>query len=226
MLEAVGFDLDGTLLVADETRETLLHAACDRVGAPRLSREAYLRAHRAQQGEADREAVFGALLTEHGAKTTVDPAELAAAYDALVTEATGPLPGAVDLLERLCERYRVGLLTDGPVETQREKLVRAGLEDLFDAVVVTGSLDAPKPDNRAFETLCETLDAAPKRTAYVGDAPGPDIAGAAAAGLHAVQVLYEGGPDPHPDAAATVERAHLAAELPVVLDGLDARDDA
>jgi putative hydrolase of the HAD superfamily len=221
VLQAVGFDLDETLLVADRSREALLHAACDRVGAPRLSRGAYLRAHRNQQGRADREAVFATLLADHD--TDTDPAELAAAYDAVVTQATGALPGAADLVRELRERFRVGLLTDGPARTQRRKLERIGWTDLFDAVVVTGSLSAPKPDTRAFEALCEALDAPAERTAYVGDDPEADITGAADAGLHAVQVLYEGGPDPHPDAAATVERAALPAELPAVLDSLGER---
>lgn len=220
MLEAVGFDLDGTLLVADRDRETLLHAACDRVGAPRLSRAAYLRAHRARQGGADREAVFAALLADRRGDG-IDPAALADAYDTVVTEATAPLAGADRLAAGLRERYRVGLLTDGPVGTQRRKVARAGWTDLFDAVVVTGALPAPKPDERAFTALCEALDTAAEATAYVGDAPEADIAGAAAAGLHAVQVLYEGGPDPHPDATATVERSRLVERLPALLDGVD-----
>jgi putative hydrolase of the HAD superfamily len=219
VLEAVGFDLDGTLLVTDRDRETLLHAACERVGAPQLDREAYLQAHRTRQGGADREAVFAALLAPHD--TAVDPADLAAAYDTVIAEATGPLPGAADLVRALRAEYRVGLLTDGPVATQRRKLDRTGWADLFDAVVVSGSLAAPKPDQGAFEALCVAVDAQPERTAYVGDAPGPDIAGAAAAGLHPVQVLYDGGPDPHPDAAATVERTELVEALPGVLATLD-----
>jgi putative hydrolase of the HAD superfamily len=85
---------------------------------------------------------------------------------------------------------------------------------------VTGGLDAPKPDEQAFTALYEALDAPPGATAYVGDNPEADIAGAAAAGLHPVQVLYEGGPAPHPDAAATIERAALAEDLPAVLAGL------
>lgn len=220
MLEAVGFDLDGTLLVAERNRESLLHAACDRVGVSPLAREAYVQAHRRQQSDADRESVFAALLDDHDHDADVEAAELAAAYDAVVEEATAPLDGAAALVERLRERHRVGLLTDGPVATQRRKLERAGWTDLFDAVVVTGGLDAPKPDRRAFEALCEALDAPPARTAYVGDTPEADIAGAATAGLRPVQVLYEDGPEPHPDAAATVERTELVERLPSILDGL------
>jgi putative hydrolase of the HAD superfamily len=54
----------------------------------------------------------------------------------------------------------------------------------------------------------------------VGDRPEVDVGGAAAAGLRAVQVVYPGGPDPHPDADATVDRADLVETFPAVLRSL------
>lgn len=218
MLRAVGFDLDETLLVPDRDRESLLRAACERVGAPPLSRAAYRRAHRAHQGEATREPVFAALLADH--ETDVTAAELAAAYDRAIAEAVAPVEGATGLIRDLRSRYPVGLLTDGPVAAQRGKLDRAGWTDLFDAVVVTGSLPAPKPDARAFAALSAALGVeAP--LAYVGDQPEADIEGAADAGWYAVQVLYDGGPERSPAADAVVRRERLVADLPGVLAGLD-----
>jgi putative hydrolase of the HAD superfamily len=218
VLRAVGFDLDETLLVPDRDRESLLRVACERVGAPALSRAAYRRAHRAHQGEATREPVFAALLADH--ETDVTAAELAAAYDRAIAEAIAPVAGASDLIRNLRTRYPVGLLTDGPVAAQRGKLDRAGWTDLFDAVVVTGSLPAPKPDPRAFAALRDALGVAGP-LAYVGDHPEADIEGAADAGWYAVQVLYEGGPERSAAADAVVRRERLAEALPEVLDRLD-----
>jgi putative hydrolase of the HAD superfamily len=115
------------------------------------------------------------------------------------------------LLSTLRTRYRLGLLTDGPDETQRDKLRRLGWTETFDATVVTGPLGAPKPDRRAFEAITDALGVAPHQTVYVGDDPERDIAGAAAAGLRPVQVCYAGGPELHPDAVATVDRNDLAS---------------
>lgn len=219
MLSAVGFDLDGTLAVTRRDRATLLREAVEAVGGPPISREEYVRAHDADLATETREPIFAAIVDEYDA--AVDPGALAAAYRERVEAALDPVAGAAGLVERLRAEYRVGLLTDGPLRAQRGKIRRLGWTDLFDAVVVTGDLPAGKPDGRAFEALLAELDAPAGATAYVGDHPRMDVGGAADAGLLAVQVTYEDGPDPHPDAAATVPRGALAAELPGVLAGLD-----
>ena len=215
VLSAVGFDLDDTLAVPERDRATLLADATDAVGAPALSREAYLRAHGEDRGTETREPIFAALLDDH--ETTVQPATLASAYREAVESALVPVTDAAALVRSLREQYRVGLLTDGPVRAQRGKLETLGWTDLFDAVVVTGALPAGKPDGRAFERLLAELGTEAGETAYVGDHPEADVAGAAAAGLIPIQVLD--GPDahPHPAAAATVQRDRLAAELPSLL---------
>jgi putative hydrolase of the HAD superfamily len=217
-VRAVGFDLDETLVAVDRPRAELLAAATDRVNGPPLSREAYLEAHAEHSGARSREPVFAALLD--GQETETDPAALAAAYREAVAEAMSPVTDVPALIGGLRDRYRVGLLTDGPDGTQRDKLSRLGWTDLFDAAVVTGTLDAPKPAPGAFAALAEALDVSRERTAYVGDHPENDVAGASEAGLTPVQVLYETGPPAHPAAAATVRRSELRNALPEVLTAL------
>lgn len=223
MIRAVGFDLDETLAVPERDRSELLAEAVRAVGAEDalagLTREAYLRAHREHSGGDTREPVFAALVEEYADnEAAVDPARLAAAYRRTVEEALVPVEGAADLVRTLRASYRVGLLTDGPLRTQRGKLERLGWTELFDAVVVTGGLPAPKPDPRTFRGLLDALEADPGEAAFVGDHPEADVAGAAGAGLYAVQVRYPGGPDPHPDADATVERDELVERLPGLLE--------
>jgi len=217
-LRAVGFDLDETLVAVDSPRAALLAAATERVDGPPLSRAAYLDAHAEHSGGRSREPVFAALLADEEADT--DPAALAAAYREVVADAMSPVTDVPALIGRLRERYRVGLLTDGPDATQRDKLARLGWTDLFDATVVTGTLDAPKPAAGTFAALAEALDVPRERTAYVGDHPENDVGGASEAGLVPVQVVYEAGPPAHPAAAATVRRSALGARLPDVLASL------
>ena len=224
MIHAVGFDLDETLAVPERDRSTLLSEAIRAVDADSLladlTRDSYLRAHREHSGDRTREPVFAALVEEHAENGDVDPARLAAAYRRTVEEALVPVEGAADLVGTLRESYRVGLLTDGPVRTQRGKLETLGWTGLFDAVVVTGELPEPKPDPRTFRRLLEALGTAPEETAFVGDHPEADVAGAADAGLYAVQVSYPGGPDPHPGADAVIDRDALAERLPGLLASL------
>lgn len=218
-MNAVGFDLDYTLAVPERDRATLLRETLDAVDAPPVSREEYKRAHAADLATETREPIFAALLEEYDDDT--DPAVLAAAYRERILDALVPLPGVEALVARLRRDYRVGLLTDGPLRAQQSKLEAVGWTDLFDAVVITGTLPAGKPDRRAFDALLDELDAAPDETTYVGDYPEADIVGAKNAGFYAVQVVYDGGPDPHPDADAVVRREELVDRLPGVLADLD-----
>lgn len=222
-IRAVAFDLDYTLAVPEWDRETLLAEAVEAVdGAPELTRDAYLRAHSEHLTAETREPVFAALLDEYGtrsAETDRDElsAALATAYRERVTAALVPVDGVEQMLADLRDRYRVGLLTNGPAVAQRSKLQHLGWNDAFDAALVTGDLSAGKPDRAAFEALLDALGTAPAETAFVGDRVGDDVEGAADAGLIPIQVLYEGGPDPSSRARAHVSRDVLAAELPALL---------
>lgn len=221
MTSAVVFDLDDTLAITERDRTSLLESAADRADVSlSFDRAEYLDAHREHSGTESRQPVFEALVGS-------DAPALTESYRNVVGDALVPVDGVESLLDTLQRRYPVGLLTDGPGETQRDKLRRLGWTDRFDAVVVTGAIEAPKPDRRAFEAVISELKSDPGETVYVGDDPERDIAGARGAGLAAVQVCYPGGPDPHPDATAIIQRDELRT-LPAVLDDLvgDCANDA
>lgn len=222
-LAAVGFDLDYTLCVPARDRARLLEEAVASVGAPPTeawaSREAYQSAHDEHLTGETREPVFEAMLDE--AAVDADPARLARAYRERVNGALEPVTGAAGLIQELRQRYRVGLLTNGPRRAQRSKLETLGWTDAFDAVFVSGELPAGKPDGRAFQALLDGLDVAADELVYVGDDPAADIGGATAAGCRAIQVLRDGGPEPDARAAGHVRLARLADELPAVIAGLD-----
>lgn len=219
MVRAVVFDLDYTLAVPERDRATLLAAASEAAGGPRIAREAYVEAHRETDHGETREPIFERLVAERGAEG-VDPADVTTAYRDAVAAAMTPVDGAEALVADLRERYAVGLLTDGPVRAGRSKLRALGWTDLFDAAVVTGEVGADKPDPGGFEAVCDRLGVSPGAAVFVGDDPDLDVAGAVAAGMPVVQVLYGGGPEPDPRAIATVQRDVLADALPGVLAGL------
>jgi putative hydrolase of the HAD superfamily len=218
MPAAVVFDLDFTLAVTARRREAILADAIDAVDAPDLAREEYLREHNRSHEHETREPIFASLLDDRGDDT--DPAALAAAYRQHIADALEPVPDAADLVRRLRRDYRVGLLTNGPVVAQRDKLDALGWTDLFDAVVVSGDLDAGKPDPGAFRAVCRELGVDPADAVYVGDDVEADVRGAADAGLRVVQVVSDGGPDPDPRADAHVRRDRLADDLPGIVADL------
>lgn len=219
---AVGFDLDDTLCIPNRDRESLLAAAVTDTDAPPLeewtSRAAYQEAHRSNLTSETRTPVFEAMLDD--TPVVADPATLATAYRERVNEALRPLDGVEGLIAGLRDRYRVGMLTNGPSRAQRSKLETLALTDAFDAVFVSGELPAGKPDRRAFDALLDGLGVEPDELVYVGNDVEADIGGATAAGCLAVQVLHDGGPGPDPRAAAHVDYESLVDELPGVLEQL------
>jgi putative hydrolase of the HAD superfamily len=205
-LAAVVFDLDYTLTVPERDRQTLLDEATAAAGVRDIDRPEYLEGHRQHRATETRAPIFEGLLTDG------DPEATAHAYREAINDALVPVPGVAALVEELRTQYRVGLLTDGPVRAQQSKLETLGWTDLFDSVVITGSLPAGKPDGRAFEAICANLGVAPAAAVYVGDHPDADVRGAKDAGMRAVQVLGDRF-DRAPEADGYVERENFADDL-------------
>jgi putative hydrolase of the HAD superfamily len=220
MLQAVVFDLDYTLAVPQRDRTTILEDATEVAGAPPISRAAYLDAHRRNLTQETREPIFEELLADH--ETDVDPAALATAYRDEIAADIEPLPGVESMVNNLASQYRVGLLTNGPVRAQRDKLSTLGWEDAFDAALVTGELEAGKPDPRAFESIASELGVDPGSVVYIGDEVEADVYGATNAGMTAIQILLEDGPAPDPRAVAHVEQADVATGVPAAVTDLAA----
>jgi putative hydrolase of the HAD superfamily len=113
---------------------------------------------------------------------------------------------------------RLGIVTNGVPDLQRTKLAGSGLEEAFDAVVISGEIDCGKPDPGIFHHILGEMGVPPAEAVMVGDNPGRDVAGGRAAGLRTVWVQRNGrARDPrHP---ADLECTDLSAILPW-LDGL------
>jgi len=95
-------------------------------------------------------------------------------------------PGAVETLTRLRDGgLRTGVVSnfDGRLSGILDGL---GLLSLLDTVVLPADAGAAKPDRRIFVTALERLGVRPEESVFVGDDAQRDIAGARAAGLHAV----------------------------------------
>ncbi len=93
---------------------------------------------------------------------------------------------AAATIERaLADGLRVGILTNGQLAVQTEKLRRTGLLRADVPVFASSELPAAKPDRRAYLTACTALGVAPDATVMVGDSLRHDVVGARAAGLRA-----------------------------------------
>jgi len=231
-MDAVSFDLDGTLVRSAESREQSIDHARQVVdpALPRVPVDAYQTAFRDALRERlpntarempVRRAAFERAFAERG---RVPPAPtlsaFARAYRRRRLERLEQRAGAVEILSSVRESGGVTLIvTNGPAGLQREKLERIGLAKHVDAMAIAGRCGAAKPDPKPFEVALDRVDASADGTIHVGDAQ-EDVTGARRAGLDPVLLDPDGSrPDGSgPETTLTPRYRSLAAVSRRVLD--------
>ena len=109
---------------------------------------------------------------------------------------------------------KIGLITNGDIGFQTEKLRETGLLPRIEHTIASGSVGVSKPDAAIFAHACEVFGVAPGEAAYIGDRLATDALGASAAGLLGVWLDRAG--------AATEEELALCRAAGVrVIRGLD-----
>jgi HAD superfamily hydrolase (TIGR01509 family) len=106
---------------------------------------------------------------------------------AYLREEVAGRPGAVELVERLRGRTRLGLASNSPRALVDEALGTAGLSDAFDAIVTSDDVTHPKPAPDLYLLACERLGVAPGDALALEDSAS-GVAAAKAAGLTCIAV--------------------------------------
>lgn len=99
------------------------------------------------------------------------------------------LPDAEDFLHRI-DGMRTAVITDGPGESQRQKVAALGLGRFVDLIIITDELGHgfSKPHHRAFAMVEEAFGAPADRHIYIGDNPAKDFMAPQERGWGAVRV--------------------------------------
>jgi HAD superfamily hydrolase (TIGR01509 family) len=181
---AVVFDMDGLLL----DTELLWH---------RAEVELFTR-HGAEFSWDDKMAVIGSsfdftadyfadrlgLPRDRGAGLVDEMVELMHGH---LREQVDGRPGAVELVERLRGRTRLGLASNSPRQLVDTALATARIGDAFDAIVTSDDVERSKPAPDLYLLACERLGVAPADALALEDSPS-GITAAKAAGLTCIAV--------------------------------------
>lgn len=222
-LAAVLFDLDGTLCLPDQDlqdlwKRALAAAGADDVAPADLAAVDPDRLPTVETQLAFYEGLVEAAAADAGADLAPGTATAAAegflaAHD---PRAVSFREGARGALAAAGRRYDVGLVTNGPRETQTAKLDALGVRDAFDATVYCDpsvGID-PKPDPTPLRMAVDELGVDPGAALHVGDYLDADVVGAHAAGLRSAWVPRErptGDPEPAP--THTLDSMDAVADL-------------
>lgn len=195
-----------------------LREATEREGALFWADEAAATSYRTRPLDSRREISRRALLAEGLDDRPADQLALRAFEE--TTARIVLFADAIETLDALRgEGYRLGMVTNGSRETQREKIARRDLARHFDAIVIEGEFGRGKPDPAVFAHALAGVGASPDEAWMVGDNLYADIGGACSAGIHSVWIHRErlqfpdDAPLPHPH-----RRIGHLAELRVALE--------
>lgn len=96
-----------------------------------------------------------------------------------------PIKGALTLLNALKEKVQLGIITNGFVSLQQERLERTGLNGYFDVLVTSEEVGFAKPHKAIFEHALYLMgNPHPTQVLMVGDNLNSDILGGINSGLY------------------------------------------
>ena len=202
MTTAIFFDCDGTLVRFERSYADLLRDVFEaELGGTSDSLlgaydEAFTAAFEALEPEPVRRGMEAVVEAANAEGT---PDAMVAALQAGEREHTTVPDGAHESLETLGESERLGVLTNGVGDWQREKLAAHDLLPYFETVVSSYDAGAHKPDSAPFEEARRRIKA--EEYVMIGDSDS-DIEGARNAGFVPVRVEEEDGA---PDFWATLQ---------------------
>lgn len=189
-VEAVIFDLDDTLYSEKEYVKSGYHQIAKRFGTDYENRlwQAFL----------EKKPAIDAVIPEH-------KAEALNIYRNQIPD-IHLYAGVIDMLIRLGNKYRLGIITDGRPEGQKAKIQSLGIEKLFNKIIITdelGGAEYRKPCPVAFEKMLEALNVVPERAVYIGDNISKDFKAPEALGMQTIWFknrdgLYSDGGKAHP----------------------------
>ncbi len=219
MLRALVFDLDGTLVDSERAyREALAQVGVDPGGDYAHARAAVkARLGAGHVAARNRLLYFKDMLQAQERFSPDATLSLMERYEQALTLLLAAQWRALDrepLLEKLRQRFAIGVLTNENTRTQLLKLRAIDPGNRFFSCVLTSEeVGCEKPDVRGFRLIAERLGVDAHECVFVGDnAPG-DVVPALQIGSRAILTIEFGGGDPVPPGAECIARLDRLVEI-------------
>jgi HAD superfamily hydrolase (TIGR01549 family) len=219
-MKAVLFDLDDTLFDHKHSRLTALRAL--QVKVPQLQaatleeleqeHEKLLSADYGQVLDGKISIVDGTtrriakLCSIYGVDLNLEEAKtITNVYNQEYMKNRQPVPGSIALLKVLKKQTVLGVVTNGLVEPQMEKLRVCQMDGLLDFVVVSEAVGYKKPSKEIFEAGLKQANVKPSDAVYVGDSWFSDVLPAVSVGMKAIWLNRYGLKCPDAKVAREIE---------------------
>ena len=97
-------------------------------------------------------------------------------------------PEVKDVLDKLKDRFKLGLITNGTPDVQWNKINGGNLKQYFKFIAVSGEQGYAKPDRRLFDIVISGLNSDKSAAIMIGDSINTDIKGAKDYGISTVWI--------------------------------------
>ncbi|MDX1683369.1 MAG: HAD family phosphatase [Phycisphaeraceae bacterium] len=207
MIEAIVFDFDGVLVDSEPLHYRAFLTAA---GSFDLAYDypTYLDRY---VGYDDRQG-FEAMLRDAGYDQAADDApgiaelirKKADDFERLAAEETEPMPGAVELVRAVADRWPLAIASGATQQDIAVMLDQIGLADAFGVIVAADDVARSKPDPQTYRKAVEQLSVTPGAAVAIEDTP-DGISSAKKAGLRTVAVASTMGADQLEEAERLVD---------------------
>ncbi len=206
-VEAVIFDLDGTLIDSIDIYFSIVEKTLERLNLPAVSRSRILAAAESEDFKWELVLPQDVLTSK---EKIIDEAwavinEIA---PQMFADNLDIIKGAGDIVEDLSSNgLKIGLVTSTQrkyLETKMQPLKIGGVDTLFEAIITSDDVEKRKPAPDPLLACAQQLDMKPENCVYIGDTT-TDIKAGKAAGMRTIGVLtgfdeYEALEKEKPDA--------------------------
>ncbi|QHJ70040.1 HAD family hydrolase [Planococcus halotolerans] len=190
MIKAVIFDLDGTLLDRDKSVEKFIYGQHKRLESAlgHIDQSHYTQRFLEldNHGYVWKDKVYQQLIEEFDI-TGMSKEQLLKDYLTHFAAQCVPFPHLVPMLKELkTDNILLGMITNGYTDFQSGNIEALGIEQYFDAILISEKEGLRKPDKRIFEKALERLGVQADQAIFVGDHPTNDVEASANAGMTSV----------------------------------------
>jgi len=138
-------------------------------------------------------------------------------YISAYPDVSTPVQEAKEVVERLAEKYSLGVISNAFPDIQYHKLEGIGVRNLFQLILLSEEVGIRKPQGAIFQKAAELLNVQPYECLFVGDSYDTDIVGAKKAGMKACWFNSDGKKVPDEDIKPDFEITALSELLSILL---------
>ena len=129
-----------------------------------------------------------------------------------LTDFNNLIPGAIEILEYLDNKYNMHIITNGFKEVQERKLKESTITKYFKTIIISEEVGYKKPNPIIFNYALEKANAVNTTSLMIGDSYQADILGALNVGINAILFNYH-NIDPSDDIISVNSLSDLTSYL-------------